>query len=207
MTTGSRTIVEGRNIEITPAIKDYAESKIARIHKHFDSIIQNHDIRMVVSVLKKNREDNQKVEITINLKGGHVIRCQSSEGNIYASIDTVVDKIEAQLRKYKSKIYNKIHHGKSVKEYGLDGLVDAQPVPANLIDLVNKYEEPKIIKVKRFKMKPLEPEQAIEMLDDCGHPFYMFLNVYSNKIACVYERDDGGYGLIEPEFLQVDTSV
>ncbi len=203
MTVGARTIIEGRNIEITDAIKEYAETKLSRIHKHFDSLIQNHDIRIVLSVLKKNRDKNQKAEITINLKGGHVIRCQSSEDNVYASIDTVTDKIESQLRKYKTKIYSKIHNGKSVKEYGLDEIIDAKAVPAEVLKSVDKYEEPKIIKVKRFKMKALEPEQAIGMLDDCGHPFYMFLNIYSNKIACVYEREDGGYGLIEPEFLQV----
>ena len=205
MTVGARTIIEGKNIEITTAIKEYAETKLSRIHKHFDSLIQNHDIRIVLSVLKKNREKNQKAEITINLKGGHVIRCQSSEDNVYAGIDTVIDKIEAQLRKYKTKIYSKIHSGQSVKQYGLnDDDSDAKALSVEALKTAEQFEEPKIIKVKRFKMKAMEPEQAIEMLDDCGHPFYMFLNIYSNKIACVYERDDGGYGLIEPEFLQVD---
>lgn len=202
MTTGSKTIVEGRNIEITEAIKEYAESKLKKIHKHFDSLIQNHDIRMVLSVLKKNRDKNQKAEITINLKGGHIIRCQSSEANVYASIDTVVDKIESQLRKYKTKIYSKIHHGKSVKEYGLVD-VEEDILPDDFATQVTTYKEPEIIKVKRFKMKALEPEQAVEMLDDCGHSFYMFLNIFSNRIAAVYKREDNGYGLIEPEFLQV----
>jgi putative sigma-54 modulation protein len=204
MTVGARTIIEGRNIEITEAIKEYAETKLSKIHKHFDSLIQNHDVRIVLSVLKKNRDKNQKAEITINLKGGHVIRCQSSEDNVYASIDTVTDKIEAQLRKYKTRIYSKIHSGQSVKQYGLEENDEVKAVTVDITKAVEQADEPKIIKVKRFRMKAMEPEQAVEMLDDCGHPFYMFLNIYSNKIACVYERDDGGYGLIEPEFLQVD---
>jgi putative sigma-54 modulation protein len=204
MSIGAQTIIVGRNIEVTDPIKDYVESKVSRIHKHFDSIIQNHDIHVVLSVLKNRKGGNQKVEITINLKGGHVIRCHSSEENVYASIDTVVDKIEAQLRKYKTKIYSKIHSGKSVKEYGIPEEIVNNRVPSEILEQVQSYKAPKIIKVKRFRMKPLEPEQAIEMLHDCGHPFYMFLNIYSNKIACVYERDDGGYGLIEPEFLQVN---
>lgn len=204
MTVGAQTIIEGRNIEVTQAIKEYAESKVDRIHKHFDSLIQNHDIHVVLSVLKNRKGDTQKAEITINLKGGHVIRCQSNERDVYASVDTVVDKIEAQLRKYKTKIYSKIHHGKSVKEYGITGDLADQTVPSELLEQVESYESPKIIKVKRFKMKPMQPDEAVEMLNDCGHPFYMFLNVFSNRIACVYERDDGGYGLIEPEFLQVD---
>lgn len=203
MTTGSQTIVEGKNIEITEAIKEYADTKLSKIHKHFDSLIQNHDIRMVLSVLKKNRENNQKAEITINLKGGHIIRCQSSEANVYASIDTVIDKIEGQLRKYKTKIYSKIHHGKSIKEYGLEDY-EQSSLPKDFASHVESYKEPEIIKVKRFKMKAMEPEQAIGMLDDCGHNFYMFLNIFSNRIAAVYKREDSGYGLIEPEFLQVD---
>ena len=203
MTVGAQTIIEGRNIEVTPAIKEYAESKLDKVHNHFDSIIQNHDIRVLLTVTSA-KTDNQKAEVTINLKGGHTIRCQSSQENIYASIDLVVDKIEAQLRKYKTQIYSKIHHGKSVKEYGLNEDLNADAIPQELMEQISGYSSPKIIKVKRFEMKPMEPEQAVEMLDDCGHPFYMFLNVFSNKIACVYKRDDGGYGLIEPEYLQVD---
>ncbi len=118
MTVGAQTIIEGRNFEITDPIKEYAESKLDKVHKHFDSIIQNHDIRVLLAVTSA-RTNNQKVEVTINLKGGHVIRCQAAEENIYAAIDIVVDKIEAQLRKYKTKIYSKIHSGKSIKEYGI----------------------------------------------------------------------------------------
>jgi putative sigma-54 modulation protein len=203
MTVGAQTIIEGRNFEITPAIREYAESKLEKVHNHFDTIIQNHDIRVLLS-LTAAKTENQKAEVTINLKGGHTIRCHASQDNVYAALDLVVDKIEAQLRKYKTKIYSKIHSGKSVKEYGLDENLDAEAVPAEVLENLASYQSPKIIKVKRFEMQPLEPEQAVEMLDDCGHPFYMFLNVFSNKIACVYKREDGGYGLIEPEFLQVD---
>lgn len=203
MTVGAQTIIEGRNIEVTSAIKEYAETKLDKVHKHFDSLIQNHDIRVLLTV-SSAKTNNQKAEVTINLKGGHTIRCQSSEPNIYTSIDLVVDKIESQLRKYKTKIYSKIHHGKSVKEYGLEESLSIEPIPQELLEQITSYKAPKIIKVKRFEMEAMEPEQAIEMLDDCGHPFYMFLNVFSNKIACVYKRDDGGFGLIEPEYLQVD---
>ncbi len=204
MTVGAQTIIEGRNIEVTPAIREYAETKLDKVHKHFDSLIQNHDIKLLLTVTKA-KTDNHKSEVTINLKGGHTIRCESSQENIYASIDLVVDKIESQLRKYKTKIYSKIHHGKSVKEYGLaeDASV-IDPLPQELLEQISNYSTPKIIKVKRFEMKAMEPEQAVEMLDDCGHPFFMFLNVFSNKIACVYKREEGGYGLIEPETLQVD---
>lgn len=202
MSISSKTIIEGKNIEITEAIREYAESKLTRIHKHFDSLIQNHDIRIVLSVLKNRKGKNQKAEITINLKGGHVIRCESNEENVYASIDTVADKIEAQLRKYKTKIYSKIHSGQSLKVYGLNETLTLDSIPSEILEQAKDYKQPKIIKVKRFRMQALEPEAAVEMLHDCGHPFYMFLNIFSNKIACVYQREDGGYGLIEPDYLE-----
>jgi putative sigma-54 modulation protein len=195
--------VEGKNVEITEAIRDYAESKVARIQKHFDSLIQNHNIRTVLKVLNNRKGKNQKAEITINLKGGHVIRCESAEDSMYASIDMVVDKIEGQLRKYKTRIYSKIHSGKSVKDYGIEE-INTDAVPIELIEHVHEdRNHQKIIKVKRFPMQPLDPETAIEKLDDSGHPFYMFLNIYSNSIACVYKREEGGYGIIEPENIAV----
>lgn len=194
--------IEGRNIDLTPAIKDYVEEKLERIHNHFDSIIKNHEIRVVLSVLKNpSISKNQKSEITIKLTGGHIIRCEESETSIYASIDLIADKIETQLRRYKTRIYNRLHTGKGAKEYGIEHASDFE-VPDDFVNHVNEYEAPKIIKSKQFKMEPLEPEIAVGKLDDCGHNFYMFLNVFTNKVACIYRRDDGHYGMIEPEFLQ-----
>ena len=206
MNTTAPTLIETSNIDITPAIKEYAESKLERVHKHFDSLIQNHQIKVVLSVVKNHKSNNQKAEITINLKGGHVIRSHSFEDNVYAAIDTVIDKLERQLRKFKTRIYNRIHRGKSIKTFGFEEDLDstAFEVPEEIAEDVKDYSEPKIIKTKRFKMEPMDPQDAVECLADCGHNFYMFLNIYSNKIAVVYQREDGDYGLIEPETLQVD---
>ncbi len=105
--TGSKTVIEGKNIEVTDAIREYAESKLKRVHKHFDSIIKNHSIRVVLSVLKGGGGDtkrSQKAEITINLTGGHVIRCEASEDTVYAALDLASDKNEKQFRKYKTRV-------------------------------------------------------------------------------------------------------
>lgn len=202
------TLIETSNIDITPAIKEYAESKLERVHNHFDTLIQNHQIKVVLSVVKNNnhKSNDQKAEITINLKGGHVIRSHSQEATVYAAIDTVIDKLERQLRKFKTRIYNRIHRGKSIKTFGFEEDLDtsAYEVPEEIAEDVKDYAEPTIIKTKRFKMEPMDPQDAVECLADCGHNFYMFLNIYSNKIAVVYKREDGDYGLIEPEALQVD---
>lgn len=209
MNTTSPTLIESSKIEMTPSIKEYAENKLDRVHKHFDSLIQNHQIKVVLGVVKNRKNDNQKAEVTINLKGGHVIRCHSNEENVYAAIDTVIDKIEKQMRKFKTRIYNRIQRGKSIKAFGydeeyLDTIEDSNmAVPEEMLSDVESYSEPEIIKTKRFKMEPLDPQDAVGKLKDCGHNFYMFLNIFSNKIACVYQREDGDFGLIEPEYLQV----
>ncbi len=196
----SKTIIEGKNIEVTEAIREYAETKLKRVHKHFDSIIKNHSIRVVLSVLKGggDAKHRQKAEITINLTGGHVIRCEATEDTVYAALDLASDKIEKQFRKYKTRVYGKAQSGKSVKHFGIDELSPAM-IPSELLESVADYKTPTIFKTKRFSMKPLDPEQAIGMLEDCGHQFYMFLNVFTNQVACIYRRDDGQYGLIEPE--------
>ncbi len=197
---GSRTVIEGKNIEVTDAIRDYAETKLKRVHKHFDSIINNNSIRVILSVVKGggDAKRTQKAEITINLKGGHVIRCEAAEENVYAALDLAIDKIEKQFRKYKTRVYGKVHSGKSVKHFGIEDL-SPELIPLESRDEAKTYQAPKIIKTKRYSMKPLSPEQAVGMLEDCGHDFYMFLNVFTDEIACVYLRDDGQYGLIEPE--------
>lgn len=197
-----QNLIEGKNLDLTQAIKDYADEKVGRIHRHFDSIIQNHEIRVVLSVLNNpSIAKNQKAEITINLKGGHVIRSEDYESSIYASLDLVTDKIESQLRKYKARIYKRLHSGRGAKDFGID--IEDYNLPNELIEHANSYKAPKIIKTKRFVMESLEPEVAVEKLADSGHDFYMFLNVFTNKIACVYHRKDGDFGLIEPEYLQV----
>lgn len=140
------------------------------------------------------------------MTGGHVIRCHADSEDAYKALDVVVDKLERQLRKHKTKFYNRIHTGKGVKEYGFaeDFDFSSVKVPEDLINEVKNYQKPNIIKTKRFEMEPIDPETAIDRLENCGHPFYMFLDVYTNKIAVVYKRDDGDFGVIEPEHLTVD---
>ena len=208
MNVATQTIIEGKNIEVTQPIKEHVELKLEKVFNHFDHLIKNHEVKVILSVVKKKKGENQKVEVTINLNKGHVIRCEDSEENVYTAIDQVISKIERQLKKYKTRIYSKIHHGKSIKDFGIDEAsleqFKSQISTADLEQGAQDYSAPKIIKNKRFKMEPLDPDVAIEKLEDTGHPFYMFLNIFSNKIACVYKRDDGDYALIEPEFLEVN---
>lgn len=189
--------VTGRNIELTPSLKEYLIDKLARSQKHFDHIL---NVTALLSVAKNpSVAASQTAEVTIKLNGA-VIRGEESTENMYASIDLVADKIERQLRKYKTRYY---HKGNKAKERELTETVDVSPdwdddehiSKAVALDDVR----PRIVRSKRFPLKPMLPEEACKHMDLLGHDFFMFINSESNQVNTVYHRRDGNYGLIEPE--------
>ncbi len=190
--------VTGRNIELTPALKEYLTDKLQRAQKHFD---QSLECTALLSVAKNpSIANSQTAEVTVKLNGS-VIRGEESTENMYASIDLVADKIERQLRKYKTRYYHK--GNKAVK--GHEPLLTAdEDEDEEMMELSNESasgEEarPKIVRSKRFPLKPMHPEEACKHMDLLGHDFFMFINTETNFVNTVYHRRDGNYGLIEPE--------
>jgi putative sigma-54 modulation protein len=191
--------VTGRNIELTPALKEYLTEKLQRAQKHFDHKL---DCTALLSVAKNpSIAKSQKAEITIKVNG-NVIRGEEATENMYASIDLVADKIERQLRKYKTRHYTKT--GK-IKDYTDDEAAEVSDDDLEPIDFaVSKESEnndirPKIVRSKRFPLKPMMADEACKHMDLLGHDFFMFINSESNHVNTVYHRRDGNYGLIEPE--------
>jgi putative sigma-54 modulation protein len=186
--------VTGRNIELTPALKDYLTDKLQRSQKHFD-----HDLSaMALLSVAKNPSvaRSQTAEVTIKLNGS-IIRGEESTENMYASIDLVADKIERQLRKYKTRYYQKGNkskgrNGHSAPEMG--GHIDHGPG-----DESEDHSSPKIVRSKKFMLKPMSAEEACKQMDLLGHDFFMFINDDTNQVNTVYHRRDSNYGLIEPE--------
>jgi putative sigma-54 modulation protein len=189
--------VTGRNVELTTALKDYLTEKLQRSQKHFDHAL----IATALLSVAKNPSvaQNQTAEVTIKLNGS-VIRGEESTENMYASIDLVADKIERQLRKYKTRYYQKGNKAKSKNgshsfEFGSDAYSDATDT--------KEFSEdgfmPKIVRSKRFTLKPMPADEACKHMDLLGHDFFMFINSDSNQVNTVYHRRDGNYGLIEPE--------
>lgn len=187
--------VTGRNIELTPALKDYLVDKLQRSQKHFDHAL---NVTALLSVAKNpSVAESQTAEITIKLNGS-IIRGEESTENMYASIDLVADKIERQLRKYKTRYF---HKGNKARERNGSGAVDVSAVPDSDVAILKELDElrPKIVRSKRFPLKPMLPEEACKHMDLLGHDFFMFINSDSNQVNTVYHRRDGNYGLIEPE--------
>ncbi len=184
-------LIEGKNIDLTSALKDYVNDKLSRLRKHYEHLIKDHDIRVKLSTAKNPRIANNNItEVTIFLDG-KIIRSEHACEDMYASIDLVADKLERQLHKYKDRVYrSQQHHERPSPNPELSG---------TLLENNNKYNhEGKIIKSKNFRLQPLTPEEASLQLDLISHDFYVFINSKTNQINTIYLRKDGDYGLIEP---------
>jgi len=186
-----KLVIHGKNIEITDAIREYVQQKIAKAASHFQNL--THEIDVHLSVARNPRiNPKQTAEVTIFVNGS-VIRAEESSENLYASVDLVADKIARQLRKYKEKRQNKTY-----AQPKTGAAMANQPVASDLI----RDREPElpqaVVRTKYFAMPPMSVEEALEQLELVDHDFYMFRNRDTGEINVIYERNHGGYGVIQP---------
>lgn len=171
-------IIVGRNIEVTPSLRAAVEEKIGKLDKYFHP---DTEVNVTLSVEK----ERQKIEVTIPVKG-NIIRSEQISNDMYISIDLVQEIIERQLKKYKSKIVDKKQSaGSFSKMYVENDYMDEEDV--------------KIVRTKRFDIKPMYPEDACVQMELLGHSFYVFNNAETGQVNVVYKRKGDTYGLIEPE--------
>ncbi|KNZ70118.1 ribosomal subunit interface protein [Thermincola ferriacetica] len=169
--------VRGKNIDVTPALKEYVEKRLSKLEKFFDNELE-------VQVTLVVEKDTHKVEVTMPVNG-MILRGEEATGDMYASIDLVIEKLERQINKYKTKIMSKRTKTGSPVE-----------APAAGAD----EDEPRIVKTKRFAIKPMPVDEAVLQMNMLGHNFFVFSNAETEEVNVVYKRKDGNYGLIEPEF-------
>ena len=180
--------VRGENIEVTAALRDYVEKKLGRLDRYFD----NGELKDVNVTLRVLRGDGI-IEVTIPMSGV-LIRAEETHPDMYAAIDLVIEKLERQIRKYKTKINRKLRHDATTKV----AMRQAESVSV-LTDEEVDQEEISIVRTKRFAFKPMDPEEAVMQMDLLGHNFFVFQNSETNEVNVVYRRNDGKYGLIEPK--------
>lgn len=186
-----KLVIQGKNIEITDAIREYVTQKIEKAVNHFQTLTTEVDVHL--SVARNPRiNSKQTAEVTIYVNGS-VIRAEEGSENLYASIDLVADKIARKLRKYKEKRQDK--HQASIKT--IEALSD-QPVETDLIKNRAPELPSQVVRTKYFAMPPMTVQAALEQLELIDHDFYMFLNADTGEINVVYERNHGGYGVIQP---------
>jgi putative sigma-54 modulation protein len=190
-----KLVIHGRNIEITDAIRDYVEQKILKAVNHFQTLTNEVDVHL--SVARNPRiSAKQSAEVTLYVDKA-IVRAEESSENLYASIDLVADKISRQLRKFKEKRHNPKH-----SNLGKTTEVFLNQVPATDVTEVLSSGEPQlpeeVVRTKYFAMPPMSVAEALEQLVLIDHDFYVFLNAETQEINVVYERNHGGYGLIQP---------
>ena len=187
-----KLVIQGKNIDITDAIREYVHQKIEKAVSHFQTMTTEVDVHL--SVAKNPRiNSKQTAEVTI-YANGTVIRAQEGSEDLYASIDLVADKIHRQLRKYKEKL----QHRKTHEQPKTGVIVDDIPVAPDLIGDRTPELPSEVLRMKYFAMPPMTIEEALEQLQLVDQDFYMFRNAKTDEINVIYERNHGGYGVIQP---------
>ena len=175
-----RFIITGRNIDVTDGLRSAVEEKLGKLDRFF---APETEVNVTLSVEK----ERQKIEVTIPVKG-NIIRSEQVSSDMYVSIDLVEEVIERQLKKYRTKLVTKQQNVAAVfKQDFLD-------------EKSEDDEEIKIIRTKKFDMKPMYPEDACVEMELLGHDFYVFINAETEDVNVVYKRKGNTYGLIEPEY-------
>ena len=173
-------IIRGSKLEITDSMEAYAKEKLSKLDKYIDAASAK------ATVLVKVKGHLNKVEVTIPLKN-LILRAEESQEDFYAAIDVVIDILERQIRKNKTRIASTKR--KEAKDFSYDYIAE---MPAD-----EDEEEEKIVKRKKIELKPMDEEEAILQMELLGHSFYLFKDMDTDKPTLVYKRKDGNYGVIE----------
>ena len=170
--------ISGKNIDVTPGLRQTVNEKLGKLDRYFTPDTQ---VNVTLSVEK----ERHKIEVTIPVKG-RIIRSEQVSNDMYVSIDLVEEVIERQLRKYNNKIIDKKQSAENFQKAYVD----------------NDYlenEEIRIVRTKKFDIKPMYPEDACVQMELLGHNFFVFMNADTDQVNVVYKRKGNTYGLIEPE--------
>ncbi|HEY8347522.1 MAG TPA: ribosome-associated translation inhibitor RaiA [Symbiobacteriaceae bacterium] len=175
--------VYGKNIEVTDALREYAEKKLGKLERFVDE-------PMTAQANMYVERGRHVFEVTVNING-LLLRGEESASNMYASIDLVADKLEKQVMKYKTRFLKN-----RTKESG--GVAHEEPEAGAAAEPTEP--QGKVVKVKRFPIKPLTLDEAIVQMELLSHDFFVFANAETERINVLYRRKDGNYGLLDPEW-------
>lgn len=174
-------IVRGSKLEITESMSNYAKEKLVKLEKYLENKSE-----AKATVVAKVHGHLHTVEVTIPLKN-FILRAEEQQQDFYAAIDTVIDELERQIRKNKTRISKKT---KEIKDFAYDYIEDIEST---------EDEIEKVVRRKKIEVKPMDEEEAIIQMELLGHQFYLYKDVITNQPSLVYKRKDGNYGVIEAE--------
>ena len=179
-------LIQGRNLQITDRLREYVQKKTDKLDRHLSTAT---DARMELTTEQtRSAEDSQVAQLTVHSKG-ILLRAEERSADIFTSVDMVIDKMQRQIDRYKSK--RRSRYRSSSIEPPTDWIEEeAEEVP-----------EIEIVRTKRFSVTPMNAEEAVEQMELLGHNFFVFYNPDDGEINVVYARRDGTYGLIQPELV------
>ena len=176
--------IKGKNMEITDAVRNYVEKKISKLDRYLDNITDTE-----VEITRENTrslEGRQIVQVTMTANGS-ILRGEEKAADVYAAIDAVADVMERQIKRYKGK------RSQASKGGG------ARAEPTLPEETATEENEPRIARTKRFNIKPMSEDEAVEQMELLGHTFFVFVNEDTEEVNVVYKRKDGNYGILVPE--------
>lgn len=177
--------IRGENIEITPAIREYAEKKIDRLERYLEV---NENTKVNIN-MRTFHDHTAKVEVTILLNHHLVLRAEEHTSDMYEAIDLIIEKLERQVRKHKTKVNRKFRENGKEEQFAA--------VLPDSTDAVQEEDTLEVVRTKQFNLKPMDVEEAILQMDLIGHKFFVFADGESDETQIVYKRNDGKYGLIQ----------
>ncbi|BEU86909.1 ribosome-associated translation inhibitor RaiA [Selenomonas sp. TAMA-11512] len=173
--------IRGKSIEITPSLKEYVEKRVGKLTKYFDNVGE-------ISVLLTVSKGRHIVEVTMPIPGGVFLRGEEATMDMYTSIDLVIEKLERQIRKQKTRLAKRFREG----GFRADAVVTEGRIP-----VVEEDDDFEIVKTKRFVVKPMDVQEAIMQMNLLNHNFFVYRDGETEEVNVVYKRTDGKYGLIE----------
>lgn len=191
---------QGKHIAVTEALREHVEEKLAKLPRHFDQI---QDAQVVFSI-SRNRSLGraQVVEVTVWCDG-LVLRAEEHSEDMYTSIDRAAEKLDRQIRKYRTRLIEKRRLDESRRrrrtQRSAEAALQAGVAPRMETQSPAGTASPGVVRIKRFAMKPMTADEAVMQLELLGHAFFVFRDAATEEVNVLYRRRDGDYGLIEPE--------
>ena len=173
--------IRGKNTEVTPPLREYVEKRVGKITKYFGNIDE-------IFVLLAVEKDRHIVEVTAEVPGGLILRGEEATGDMYTSIDLVIEKLERQIHKQKTKLERRFRNGGMRSEAFAESKVQ--------VEREDEAEYP-VVKTKHFVVKPMDVQEAIMQMNLLNHTFFVFRDAQTEQICVVYKRTAGAYGLLE----------
>ena len=181
-----KTYMKTKNMPNSAGLEEHFAKKLQRLEKHV-----GRDVDAYINCTREKGLD--RIEITL-VGAGINLRAEDKGDDLYSALDTVIERLERQIERFKTRFEQKRTNRTSIRK-AESGILPLEVVPQT----VESNDEPHIVRNKRFQLNPMDPEEACMQMELLGHNFFVFLNAHTEVINVVYRRNDGNYGLIEPE--------